>query len=115
MCFKNLPIEFDADGTARLKEGVANPYSYTETPAPTPIEEDPERLRQLMERNGSVRRVDYDPVTRVAGALAFHTVVDLENRQVLEAASMATLFRQAAPSPKRLRYHRAAPATASRP
>jgi hydrogenase large subunit len=93
MCFKNLPIEFDAEGNARLKEGVADPYSYTETPAPTPIEEDAARMQRLIERNGSIRRVDYDPVTRVAGALAFHTVVDLDNRQVLETASMATLFR----------------------
>ena len=93
MCFKNLPIEFDAQGNATLKPGVANPYSYIETPAPTPIEDDPDRMRQLFARNGAVRRVDFDPVTRVAGALAFHTVVDLENRQVLETASMATLFR----------------------
>jgi len=93
MCFKNLPIEFDAQGNATLKAGVANPYSYIETPAPTPIEDDPERMRELFARNGAVRRVDFDPVTRVAGALAFHTVVDLENRQVLETASMATLFR----------------------
>jgi hydrogenase large subunit len=93
MCFKNLPIEFDAQGNATLKPGVANPYSYVETPAPTPIEDDQERMRELFKRNGAVRRVDFDPVTRVAGALAFHTVVDLENRQVMETASMATLFR----------------------
>ncbi|MDP1846684.1 MAG: nickel-dependent hydrogenase large subunit, partial [Solirubrobacteraceae bacterium] len=93
MCFKNLPIEFDAAGNATLKQGAANPYSYTETPLPTPIEDDPQRMKELFDRNGAVRRVDFDPVTRVAGALAFHTVVDLENRQVLETASMATLFR----------------------
>jgi hydrogenase large subunit len=93
MCFKNLPIEFDAQGNATLKPGVANPYTYTETPAPTPIEDDPERMRELFARNGAVRRVDFDPVTRVAGALAFHTVVDLDSRAVLETASMATLFR----------------------
>jgi hydrogenase large subunit len=93
MCFKNLPIEFDAQGNATLKAGVANPYTYRETPAPTPIEDDPERMRELFARNGAIRRVDFDPVTRVAGALAFHTVVDLDNRAVLETASMATLFR----------------------
>jgi hydrogenase large subunit len=93
MCFKNLPIDFDAAGNASLRPGVANPYAYVETPAPTPIEEDQERMRQMVERNGSIRRVDFDPITRVAGALAFHTVVDLENREVLETASMATLFR----------------------
>ena len=93
MCFKNLPIEFDAQGNATLKAGVANPYSYIETPLQTPIEDDPERMRELFARNGAIRRVDFDPVTRVAGALAFHTVVDLDSRQVLETASMATLFR----------------------
>ncbi len=93
MCFKNLPIEFDAQGNATLKEGVPDPYSYNETELQTPIEDDPERMQELFARNGAVRRVDFDPVTRVAGALAFHTVVDLENREVLETASMATLFR----------------------
>jgi len=92
MCFKNLPIEFDEQGNARLKEGVANPYSYDVTEV-TPIEQDEGKLKELLSRNGHIRRVDFDPVTRVAGALAFHTVVDLENRQVLETDSMATLFR----------------------
>ncbi len=92
MCFKNLPIEFDEQGNARLREGVANPYSY-ETKELQPIEDSPEKLQRLLQRNGHVRRVDFDPVTRVAGALAFHTVGDLENRQVLETDSMATLFR----------------------
>jgi len=94
MCFKNLPIEFDEQGNARLKEGVANPYSYeVRELAPLDSPEGGERLRKLMARNGHIRRVDFDPVTRVAGALAFHAVVDLENREVLETDSMATLFR----------------------
>jgi hydrogenase large subunit len=92
MCFKNLPIEFDEQGNARLKEGVANPYSYEVTEL-EPIEDSPEKLQQLLARNGHIRRVDFDPVTRVAGALAFHTVVDLDSRTVLETDSMATLFR----------------------
>src|ERR671936_337876 len=95
MCFKNLPIEFDEQGNARLKEGVADPYSYTVTelrPLAGPGA-DEEKLQQLLARNGHIRQVDFDPVTRVAGALAFHTVVDLENRRVLETDSMATLFR----------------------
>jgi hydrogenase large subunit len=92
MCFKNLPVEFDEQGNARLKEGVADPYSY-ETKEVTPLDQDEERLQRLMASNGHIRRVDFDPVTRVAGALAFHTVVDLESRRVLETDSMATLFR----------------------
>src|SRR5215208_1636610 len=94
MCFKNLPIEFDEQGNARLKEGATNPYEY-EVAQLAPIEspEGADRLQNLLARNGHIRRVDFDPVTRVAGALAFHTVVDLESRQVLETDSMATLFR----------------------
>ncbi|MDP8942948.1 MAG: nickel-dependent hydrogenase large subunit [Actinomycetota bacterium] len=94
MCFKNLPIEFDAGGNARLKDGVANPYSYNvEKLAPLDSPEGAAKMEKLLERNGSIRKVDFDPVTRVAGALAFHSVVDLEEREVLETASMATLFR----------------------
>jgi hydrogenase large subunit len=92
MCFKNLPIEFDEQGNAHLKEGVPDPYSY-EVREMTPLDENEDKLRELLARNGHIRRVDFDPVTRVAGALAFHTVVDLENRRVLETDSMATLFR----------------------
>src|SRR3954447_1679994 len=92
MCFKNLPVEFDEQGNARLKEGVADPFSY-EVKEVTPIEQDDAKLKKLLERNGHIRTVDFDPVTRVAGALAFHTVVDLDSRQVLETDSMATLFR----------------------
>src|SRR5215208_691233 len=94
MCFKNLPIEFDEQGNASLKEGAANPWAYEVAelqPIAAPGGE--EKLRKLLERNGHVRQVDFDPVTRVAGALAFHTVVDLEERTVLETDSMATLFR----------------------
>ena len=94
MCFKNLPIEFDEQGNARLKEGAEDPWSYEVAelqPIAAPGGE--EKLQKLLERNGHVRQVDFDPVTRVAGALAFHTVVDLEERRVLETDSMATLFR----------------------
>lgn len=89
MCFKNLPVEFDADGNAFLKEGVADPYGY-ET---KPLDEEQDKLKELLARNGYIRNVDYDPVTRVAGALAFHSVVDLQERKVLSTNSMATLFR----------------------
>ncbi len=89
MCFKNLPIEFDAQGRPYLKEGVADPYRYTTRS----LAEQEDRIRELLARNGYIKSVDFDPVTRVAGALAFHTVVDLQERKVLAANSMATLFR----------------------
>lgn len=89
MCFKNLPIEFDADGVAHLIAGVANPYLYTTVS----LEERDKKLKELAVKNGQIRDVDFDPVTRVAGALAFHTTVDLEKGRVIDASSMATLFR----------------------
>lgn len=89
MCFKNLPIAFDKDGNAYLKEGVNDPYEYKVVDLG--IEQD--KLKDLMAKNGFIRSVDYDPVTRVAGALAFHSVVDLEKKKVLSTNSMATLFR----------------------
>ena len=89
MCFKNLPIEFDAQGVAHLIAGVANPYLYTTVS----LEERDKKLKELAVNNGQIRDVDFDPVTRVAGALAFHTTVDLEKCRVIDASSMATLFR----------------------
>jgi hydrogenase large subunit len=44
-------------------------------------------------RAGGTRRVDFDPVSRVAGALSFQTVVDLDQGAVLESSAMASLFR----------------------
>lgn len=87
MCFQNLPIEFDEQGRARLKEGVEDPYSYQSR------EIERSRVEELLRRNGHIKDVNIDPVTRVAGALAFHAVVDLQQRKVYEANSIATLFR----------------------
>ena len=88
MCFKNLPVEFDATGKPYLKEGIANPYGYE------PRQDLTEgQIKDLLARNGHIREVNFDPVTRVAGALAFHSVTDLEQRKVLETNAVATLFR----------------------
>ncbi|HET8632117.1 MAG TPA: nickel-dependent hydrogenase large subunit [Thermomicrobiales bacterium] len=87
MCFQNLPIEFDEEGHAHLKEGVADPYAVQTRPI------DRSQIEELVRRNGHVKDLDIDPVTRVAGALAFHAVVDLDARKVYEANSVASLFR----------------------
>ncbi len=89
MCFKNLPIEFDAQGNATLIDGVRDPYAYQTRS----LDDQGDRIKELLERNGHITNVNFDPVTRVAGALAFHSVVDLKERRVLETNSMATLFR----------------------
>ncbi len=92
MCFKNLPIEFDAAGKARLREGVADPYSVTVA-----------EPKGFVRRKGGpgaqlaapprLRDWNIDPMTRVAGALAVHTVLDLENRRAVDAHARAMLFR----------------------
>ena len=87
MCFQNLPVEFDKEGRPHLKPGVENPYAYQ------PKEIDRSQLEELLRRNGHIKDDNIDPVTRVAGALAFHAVVDLRERKVYEANSAATLFR----------------------
>src|SRR5512139_2851254 len=94
MCFKNLPVEFDESGRAFLKGGIANPYAPTDArPSGAPTQLSNEKVEELLRRNGYLQAVDFDPVTRIAGALAFHTVVDTKERRVVEARSMATLFR----------------------
>ena len=92
MCFKNLPIDFDEQGRPQLRQGVADPYALS-PPKGVTMQLSHEQVEELLRRNGHIKSVDYDPVTRVAGALAFHTVTDLKARKVLEARSMATLFR----------------------
>lgn len=86
MCFQNLPVEFDADGRPRLL-GSADAYRYESR------ELDRSALEELARKNGHVRDIDIDPVTRVAGALAFHITADLSERTILDAHSVASLFR----------------------
>src|ERR671935_41127 len=95
MCFKNLPVEFDESGRASLKEGIPDPYSVTVSrPEVQMSEEEREaQIKKLMARNGHIRELNMDPVTRVAGALAVNVVADLENGKYLNAHSQATLFR----------------------
>jgi len=93
MCFKNLPVEFDENGKAHLKEGFAEAYDTQRTRPGGVATLDHAKVRDLLERNGHVKEFNIDPVTRVAGALAFHTVTDLRERKVLETNSLATLFR----------------------
>ncbi len=94
MCFKNLPVEFDAQGRATLKD-VPDPYGVSRAPetsrGPETLTRD--QIEDLLARNGHIEEKNFDPVTRVAGALAFHSVVDLKQKKVIEGRSVATLFR----------------------
>src|SRR5205823_8160827 len=59
VCFHNLPVEFDASGRARLREGVGDPYAYQTRPL------DRSHVEALLERNGHVKDLNIAPVTRV--------------------------------------------------
>lgn len=102
MCFTNLPVEFDDEGRAYLREGVADPYGVKTSggsrlvghgagpgggvgtlPAVAGAQVEVQNLTEFT----------IDPVTRVAGALGFHTTCDLPSRRVVDAHSYATLFR----------------------
>jgi hydrogenase large subunit len=95
MCFKNLPVEFDESGQARLRGGIPDPYSVTVSRPEVEMTEVQRQVQieRLLERNGHIRELNMDPVTRVAGALAVNVTADLENGRYLDARSQATLFR----------------------
>lgn len=86
MCSKNLPIEFDAQGRAQLRDaGARAPFAV----APG----DRHDAVVAAAQQAHLRTFDIDPVTRVAGALSFHTIVDLAARRVVQAQTEASMFR----------------------
>jgi len=95
MCFKNLPVEFDEKGKARLKEGAPNPWAFDTAG-------DRKRYTKQIVRpvsggavatKSKVRDWMIDPITRVAGALAIHVGLDVDKRVAVDCHSMAMLFR----------------------
>jgi hydrogenase large subunit len=80
MCFENLPVAFDDQGRPRLVEGGS--FAVERVPPGAPPGDSPRAVE-----------FNIDPVTRVAGALAFHTRVDLAGGTVTEARAEATMFR----------------------
>ena len=86
MCFQNLPISFDPSGRATLLEGGSFDTGGSARTAPSPPATAAATARSLVD-------FDIEPVTRVAGALAFHASLDLRNRVVADAHSEAVMFR----------------------
>lgn len=85
MCFTNLPIAFDGDGRPALTGPDAD-FGLDRGPRPRPAP-----TRPVV--GAALKELRIDPVTRVAGALAFHATVDPDRRVVTEAWSEAVLFR----------------------
>ena len=91
MCLENLPIVFDESGRARLQEGGSFALSTSSPPAARRPASN--GAIATAERTPRTRAFDIDPVTRVAGALSFHTRIDDERGVVTEAYSEAVQFR----------------------
>lgn len=53
----------------------------------------PALMQLIRDRNKASLSKPSDPLSRLEGGLAIHCRVDLENRKILETASMATLFK----------------------
>lgn len=97
MYFKNLPIEFDASGQATLR-GDGQPYPFARRSpggggAVGVAEPGVHRAIEGMAERSALRSFDIEPVTRVSGALGFHTVIDFDQRRSLDARAGASLFR----------------------
>ena len=95
MCLQNLPVEFDAQGRAQLKDGIPDPWSVQAArPQVDDTDADREqRIARLAGQNGRVRSMNMDPVTRVAGELGIYVTVDFEEGRHLDARTQAPLFR----------------------
>ena len=66
-----------------------NPSEASQSPATGPCTE---LMHLIREKNKASLNNKADPLSRLEGALAVHCRVDLQNRKILETASMATLF-----------------------
>jgi hydrogenase large subunit len=46
-----------------------------------------------MSESSQIRKLSWDPITRIVGSLGIHTTIDFANRQVLECRSTSSIFR----------------------
>ncbi len=93
MYFRNLPIDFDAHGQAFLRgDGQTYPFARKGGAVESGARERQKSWEDLAERS-RVRSFDVDPVTRVAGALSFHTVIDFDERRCVDARLGTSSFR----------------------
>ncbi len=102
MCMANLPIVFDEAGKAWLEEAGSFAVSpsqllvgaaagaATNGSAPS---RNGRSSGGAPATNGRTTEFNIDPVTRIAGALAFHTRLDHESGVITEAYSEAVQFR----------------------
>jgi hydrogenase large subunit len=105
MVFKNLPIEFDKSGQARMRAvGVADPFGLEiaaraqlpDTPELRERQARNERHQQLLQEaaaNPHVHYLEIDPLTRASDRLALRALVDFAERRVLDVRVENTGYR----------------------
>jgi hydrogenase large subunit len=91
MVFRNLPIEFDKGGQARMRAvGLADPFGL-ETAARAQLDgarERRDRQQQLLDeasRNPHVHYLEVDPLTRASDRLVLRALIDFSEGRVLDA------------------------------
>jgi hydrogenase large subunit len=92
MVYKNLPIEFDARGQARLRSELGVP-PFGVTVAPEAAGEH-DQLMQTVVQNPHARYFECEPLTRSCERPTLRAVLDLEHRLVLDARVEQTQFRR---------------------
>jgi len=84
MVFKNLPIDFDKGGQARMRVvGVADPFGL-EIGAHKKLSDEREKFLQDVTRNPKVHYFEIDPLTRASARLALRALIDFSERRVLD-------------------------------
>ncbi|MBO0720804.1 MAG: hypothetical protein J2P41_08275, partial [Blastocatellia bacterium] len=101
MVFKNLPIELDSRGQAKLRLGeVADPFAVAGAAGKQPggwgvrTEAAAEHLRRLEEAasNPNARYFEVDPLARAKNQLSLRAIIDFQSRRVLDARIEKTFF-----------------------
>ncbi|QQS47388.1 MAG: nickel-dependent hydrogenase large subunit [Acidobacteriota bacterium] len=94
MVFKNLPIEMDARGQARLRVGeMADPFGLKDMLDPGRALRQPqgappiEGQRPLEDETGSsnAQIIRFEPLTRSSRRISFKALIDFDQRRVLDA------------------------------
>jgi hydrogenase large subunit len=101
MVFKNLPIELDSHGQAKLRlRGPVDPFAVMNTPGKqangwtVKPEAGSEHVRRAEEAasNPDARYFEVDPLARAKNQISLRAVIDFKSRRVLDAHVEKTYF-----------------------
>jgi hydrogenase large subunit len=85
MVFKNLPIDFDTDGRASLRDGEAKASFDYASDGRVRRALNRERMLDKLSGDLGVRTFEIEPVTRICGRFALSAEIDFPNRRTLDA------------------------------